>query len=141
MVPAEAQLWLSWIHENQADVEQMWFDVRMDGVPDQLTPPAPQELAHDLELLRNWYSQGARRCDAIVLRSGRYTILEIRARADAQTIGELALYDSLSRAEWPQLELTRPELITAEINPTTARILDEKQIPIHLIPHASSRWG
>jgi hypothetical protein len=134
LIPTERTLLFAWLDRHGVAIDELWYDVRMDGIPDDEPEASPDELVDQPALMRNWWLQTARRCDAIARTGAFYTILEMRARADAPTVGELEIYDRLSRTEWPELRFTLPTLICHTINATTRRALELRGMTIHTLP-------
>jgi len=123
MAPAERMLFTWWLATKRPLPLQMWFDVHMDGIPGDLAPASLADLTDDPAMLRMWWYQTAKRCDVILRWPLEYQVVELRHTTAPQTVGELHIYDNLSRAEWPDLPWRPPLLITERIDPKIHNLL------------------
>lgn len=116
MVPHERALLLWWLDNSPRPPDALWYDVGMDGIPDDQPTPTAAEFTSDPAMARMWWHQTAKRADAIARAGSLYRIVELRASANAQTLGELLTYDALSRAEWPSLDWAPTLLVTHQVD-------------------------
>jgi len=134
MVANERSL-LFWYLSNVAnDITQIWYDVPFDG-EDAATahyPAAAQILSPTM--LRTWYTLNARRADAITYDTDKYRILELRDKADAQTLGETLIYQRLAVDEWPELRWDAPAIISRGYAPGTVRAARSMQLVTFTAP-------
>lgn len=131
LIPAERTLFYLWLDTAPRGVDAVWYGVPMDGRPDDRPLPPPPAALGDPALARAWWTVNARRCDAILRRGTTFAIVEVRSSADAQTIGELQLYRTLSAGEWPALTFTAPELVCLNITDTARHVLEAGGVKIH----------
>lgn len=142
LVEPERELWYDALDQKLIAPEAVWFDVPMDGVPDHVTEQPHYVKNDNPALVRAWYFLNARRCDAIGERGDRFTVYEMRALAGPKTVGELAIYRSLSLAEWPGLKWDPITLITRKIEPTTEQPLkDLGVVVIRVAPRVRAEPG
>ena len=111
MVPAERELMYWWLSRPTTTVDEIWYDVPLDGEdPRTGTYPAAAEILNPTEL-RTWYSLTARRADAIARTGPYYTLIELRDTAGPQTLGEILLYQHLATTQHAELQWRTPTII------------------------------
>lgn len=114
MVPAERTLMFWYLMLPSQRVDEVWYDVPLDGEDARSALyPAAADILNPTEL-RTWYALNARRCDAIARAGDQYTIIELRSSADAQTIGEILIYQRLAEMQHPELQWTRPIVVARQ---------------------------
>jgi len=124
---------MTWYLDLRRDaISELWYDVRTDGRPEHIQHQLPVDITDDPTMLRMWWHQNAKRIDAIALGGGTYRIIELHARAGAQTVGELVQYQTLARAQWPELMWTNTVLVTRAIDDATRRVLQDQHFTILL---------
>jgi len=119
------------------DAREVWYDVRTDGVPGDEPHDVPSNLTDNPAMLRMWKAQTAKRCDAIVRADAGFWVVELRYTAVPQTIGEMAQYDLLTRAEWPELHWLPAALVCVNVDPMVRHTLQAHGNVIHLAPHGA----
>jgi hypothetical protein len=112
MTPAETTLLYWWLDQDPLDIQEIWFDVAMDGIPGEAGTQLHTPFGTPGKFSRMWQRLTSKRADAIARIGSKYQVLEMRAIAKAQTIGELHQYQTLAQAEWPDLSWLPPFLIT-----------------------------
>jgi hypothetical protein len=134
MVPAERELFFWYLDRPSTNVNEIWFDVAMDGTPaaDSNYPAAAEIL--DPKWLRVFYGLNARRADAVIHKPDGFAIVELRDHADAQTIGETVIYAAYARDEWQDLDWTHPVIITRAIDDGVARAARAQGITVCVAP-------
>ena len=123
-----------WLDHNARADAKVWYDVRIDGVPDSRAETVTGDNQDDTMMRRIWQSLNAKRADLIILQDDRYQIVELRASAGAQTLGELVQYTALARAEWPDLIWLPTQLVTTHVATATARAMEIAGFRIALAP-------
>jgi hypothetical protein len=119
MTPAETML-LYWYLETQPHkIEELWYDVAMDGIPGEAGTQLHTPFGTPGKFSRMWQRLTSKRADAIARIGNQYQILEMRANAKAQTLGELHQYQLLAQGEWPELTWLPILLITQSIDYAT----------------------
>ncbi len=115
-------------------IAQLWYDVRTDGNPDHMPPKLPEGLTDDPAIARMWWHQNAKRMDAIALQNDRYHIIELRDVVGPQTLGELVQYQTLARAQWPNLPWGETILVTHNADMLILRVLKEHGFTVYQPP-------
>ena len=121
-------LW--WLSDPTHQPIALWYDVRMDGVPDNHPIDQLQQITDNPNMLRMWWHQTAKRCDAIAEWPDAYQVIELRHDSNPQTLGELQMYNALARAEWPTLPWRTPQLVTAKIDAALRSAIEAAGFPI-----------
>lgn len=130
LIPGEQTLITRWLDNLGRDVEQIWYNIRMDGAPGRTAAEDATTDESAASMARLYYTLTARRADAIALRASRYQIIEARAAADAQTIGEVVMYNLLARTEWPELMWGNAIVITSRCAPTVRSVFAAQNISL-----------
>lgn len=134
MVANERALLYWWISRSTTHVDELWYDVTLDGENPAIAKyPAAGELLNPIEL-RTWYALNARRADAIARTDQRYRVVELRDHAGAQTIGETLIYNRLARDEWPTLQWDRPLIVARKYASGITRVADQATIHYLIAP-------
>lgn len=132
LIEGESILLTRYLDGPGQDIEQLWYNVRMDGVPGRSTAEEAPNDSEGAMLDRIDFMLTARRADALALRAGVYQIIELRALAEAQTIGELITYRSLAMSEWPTLPWGNAILVASSCSPIITRVLEQHNFEIYL---------
>lgn len=134
MVPRERELWRRLVDKRGRELDEWWFDVPLHESPRQTARANRRGASLDANMDRMWAHLTARRADAIA-RSGKlFRVVELRALADAQSLGEVIIYDSLARENWPTLWWGRPLLVTAKLAPNLATGIKSGHIELAVFP-------
>ena len=123
-----------WLHNYGQPVLQVWYDVPLDGRSASMQVDAHAQSVLDPDWQRVWQRQRARRADAIVQDADGYRIIELRSSADAQTVGEMAIYQQLARAEHPGLTWLPSVLVARLLKPGVGEAIAALGAHIYVAP-------
>ena len=130
----ERHLMIGYLNTTPDSADEIWYNVAMDGLPDDDVANQVAQITENPNMVRAWWRLNAKRCDAIVRQANAYRVIELRARAGPQTLGELILYDKMSRSEWPHLEWAPLMLICYQIDPIIKRHLATAGFELLMLP-------
>ena len=134
LVPAERALLTWWLDHEPMRIDELWFDVPLDGTPAAAGADSHAAQILDPEWLRVWQRQRARRAD-VIMRSGKmYRVIELRSIADTQTVGEVLIYDQMIRAEHPNLIVMPAIVITQQVRPGVAAAIHQAKFRLVVAP-------
>ncbi len=127
----EQNLMTVYLEVFEKDISEVWYDVRTDGQPEHLQRALPTDITDDPAMLRMWWHQNAKRIDAVTLQKGRYRIVELRDTTGPQTLGELTQYQTLARAQWPELPWGQTILVTRHFDILIMRVLTDQGFAVY----------
>ena len=139
MTPHEQRMWYAWLDQHQPAYDEVWYDVKTDGVPHAHGHPNEHLLHLDAQMQRLHHQLTARRCDVIARQGSRYQLIELRRVADAQTIGEVQIYKQLLATEFPQLDWMPPMVITEQISSTAKTIMQSNGWNLQILEGSAAR--
>jgi len=132
LVAKERVLWQWWRNKFGLRFEEYWFDTPLDGQPprEEVLPGLAATLPAKYQRL--WKSLTSKRADVIGRRGSIYQIIEIRDKIKPQTIGEVMVYKSLAKMEFPHLTFGQSIIIGSTTDVMMRKAIEDKRIMLFL---------
>ena len=128
MTASESALAREWLKRHASEYEEIDFNVRLgDGV--RLAFEADEAIQRQARLSTQ------RRADIIARSPDHATIVELKSTLNEEALLQLQLYQSLFRAEHPEVASLQMTAAGYRAEPATLKLLGEYGVQVELYPH------
>jgi hypothetical protein len=126
MAAADITIWNQYLEKNPEAFDLVSYDVAIgEGAQFDLS-----EFAGNVAGLNRLYQ---RRIDVLARRGGITTVVELKPRASTSAIGQVVGYHSILQRDNPELQLSRPLIITDQLLPEMQFLADAAGVDIHVV--------
>ena len=126
MGTADAAVWTRYINANPNAFERVWYDVKVGSGPDFSTVVDPATGADVSALYK-------RKIDVIGLDAGKYTIIEVKPRADTRALGQVKGYKTLALRDLPGIGNPKMLVVCESILPDVLFIAKGEGVELAIV--------
>lgn len=117
MMPEDTRVWTKFLEEQKFDIKEVWYDVHVGS---------DVFMDSDVDGLSRRISRGLtrKRIDVVARVAGGFWVVEVKPRADMQSLGQAQIYTRLFVREMRPAGLVIPMVIADSVDPDIIAEID-----------------